>query len=463
MSTIKTYQDLLEVVENEKTKQEFMLAAISEHKSSRLYRVSEAAGLYYRHMNPTIMNLQKVVYNMLGKAEVDPYAANNKVPCRYYFYFITQEVQYLLGNGVSFAGEGTKDMLGGPGFDIALQKLATGALNAGQAYGFWNYDHLEVFNASPNGGEPAFVPLFDEENGALRAGIRYWQVDSSKPLRMTLYEEDGYTEYIRRENTDITIMQEKRPYILTTVTTEATDETVIYEGKNYPSFPIIPLYNTNKQSELVGAQETLDAYDLMASQMVNNIDEGNLIYWVLKNYGGMDDIDDANFLRQLRTTRVVHADGGSTGSDVDAHTVEAPVEANETALERLRTQLFEDFMALDTKNIASGATTATQIKASYEPLNAKCNLFEGCVTDFILGLLKLVGVEDAPTYTRAILVNKQEEIQNIITAAQYLSDEYVTSKILEVNGDIDKLDDVQAQKAAGDIARYSLEDEYVEE
>ena len=159
----------------------------------------------------------------------------------------------------------------------------------------------------------------------------------------------------------------------------------------------------------------------------------------------------------------MHADGGSTGSDVDAHTVEAPVEANETALERLRTQLFEDFMALDTKNIASGATTATQIKASYEPLNAKCNLFEGCVTDFILGLLKLVGVEDVPTYTRAILVNKQEEIQNIITAAQYLSDEYVTSKILEVNGDIDKLDDVQAQKAAGDIARYSLEDEYVEE
>ena len=68
-----------------------------------------------------------------------------------------------------------------------------------------------------------------------------------------------------------------------------------------------------------------------------------------------------------------------------------------------------------------------------------------------------------PTYTRSILVNKQEEIQNVITAAQYLSDEYVTSKILEVNGDIDKLNDIQAQKAAGGMARYSLEDEYVEE
>ena len=43
-------------------------------------------------------------------------------------------------------------------------------------------------------------PLYDEENGALRAGIRYWQVDETKPLRLTLYEEDGFTEYIKRKD-----------------------------------------------------------------------------------------------------------------------------------------------------------------------------------------------------------------------------------------------------------------------
>lgn len=456
---MKTYQDLI-AAKTEEARQAFMLDAISQHQSSALYKVSERANQYYRHLNPTIMRAQKIVYDMLGKAQVDSYAKNNKVPCRFYFYFITQEVQYLLGNGVSFTEDSTKERLGGPSFDIALQDLATKALNAGQAFGFWNYDHLEVFPVSPCGDEPAFIPLYDEENGALRSGIRYWQIDRTKPMRMTLYEEDGFTEYIREDSTT-RILQEKRSYIQTELTSEATGETVIYDGQNYPSFPIIPLFNTNKQSELIGGQETLDAYDLIVSQLVNNVDEGNLIYWVLKNYGGMDDIDDAKFLQQLRTAHVAHVDGGNA-SDVSVQTVEAPTNANETAIERLRNQLFDDFMALDTKVIASGATTATQIKAAYEPLNAKCNLFEGCVSSFILGLLKLLGIEDAPTYTRAILINKAEEIQNIIMASQYLSDEYVTSKILEVNGDIDKLADVQEQKAAGEIARFGLEEQQEE-
>ena len=119
--------------------------------------------------------------------------------------------------------------------------------------------------------------------------------------------------------------------------------------------------------------------------------------------------------------------------------------------------MFDDFMALDTKNIAGGAATATQIRAAYEPLNAKCNLFEQSVTEFITTLLGLLGIDDAPSYTRSILVNKQEEIQTVLLAAQYLSDEYVTSKILEVNGDIDKLEDVMQQKMAGEAARYSFE------
>lgn len=452
-----TYQDLVAHSDSEQRKQDFLLEIIENHRNSYLYRVSETAGQYYRHMNPTIMRAQKIVYDMLGRAQVDKFAKNNKIPSRFYFYFVTQEIQYLLGNGVSFSADGTKEILGGPRFDNAIRDLAVGALNAGEAYGFWNYDHLEVFFASPNGRYPAFAALFDEENGSLRAGVRYWQIDRSKPLRMTLYEEDGFTEYMRKDG-KTTILQEKRPYILETVTTEANEETVIYNGRNYPSFPIIPLYNVNQQSELIGGQETLDAYDLMMSQMVNNVDEGNLVYWVLKNFNGMDDIDDEEFVRRLRSTHVAHADGGSAGSDVDVHTVEAPVDASDTALQSLRAQLFEDFMALDTKNIAGGAATATQITAAYEPLNAKCNLFEQCVTEFVLHLLELLGIEDVPTYTRSVLVNKQEEIQNVLQAAQYLSSDYITSKILEVNGDIDKYEDVMNAIATGEVTRYKLEE-----
>lgn len=44
-----------------------------------------------------------------------------------------------------------------------------------------------------------FVPLHDEEDDALKAGIRFCQIAPDKPLRMTLYELDGYTEYIPQE------------------------------------------------------------------------------------------------------------------------------------------------------------------------------------------------------------------------------------------------------------------------
>ena len=62
---MKTYQDLQEIRENEQDTMQFILTVISEHKSSDLYKISEAAGQYYRHLNPTIMKAQKI-----GRAHV---------------------------------------------------------------------------------------------------------------------------------------------------------------------------------------------------------------------------------------------------------------------------------------------------------------------------------------------------------------------------------------------------------
>ena len=456
---MKTYQDWIELT-NEEERAQFIQAAIGEHEGSAAYRMARKAELYYRHENPTIMQAQKLLYDFMGRAVPDVYSANNKIPSRFYFYFVTQLVQFLLGNGVSFAQEGTKERLGGARFDIAIQDLATKAQNGGVAFGFWNVDHLEAFGLAGI-DEPSFVPLKDENTGMLRAGIRYWQVSNDKPMRCTLYEEDGFTEYAKTDaESGFSIIQPKRGYVQIVEKAEIGGENVLDEY-NYPGFPIIPFYNINRNSELVGGQEVIDAYDLMASTMINNIDDGNIIYWILKNCGDMDDVDDAKFLEQIRRTHVAHPGDGE--GEVDAHTVEAPFAANETALERLRTQLFDDFMALDVRGIANGAATATQIKAAYEPLNAKANKFEQQVTTFILNLLDLLGIEDAPTYTRSMIVNKSEEITSILQAGEYLSDEYITSKLLEVNGDIDKLEEVQAQKANREMSMYPLEEEAEEE
>lgn len=440
---MKTYQDLLAVGENEKERMDFVLQVINQHKSSDLYRIAAAAELYYRQMNPTIMKAQKIVYDLMGRAHVDLWSANNKIPSRFFFYFITQGVQFLLGNGVSFNEESTKDKLG-KSFDKIVQDAATDAMIGGVSFGYFNLDHVEQFSVTE------FAPLWDEENGALRAGVRFWQVANNKPLRATLYEEDGYTEYIKRPDEDMQVLFEKRNYKQTVEHSEIGGER-IYDGGNYPSFPVVPLWNINKQSSLVGARETIDAYDLMASALINNVDDANIIYWVIKNAGGMDDMDDQRFIERLKTLHVVHTEGEE---QVDAHNVDVPFQASEVALDRLRSQLFDDFMALDVKNIAGGAATATQIKAAYEPLNSKTDLFEYQVTEFIDGILKLAGIEDEPTYTRSMIINQQETIANLVTAAEYLSEDYVTQKVLEVLGDVDKLEEVRGALTTAEARRY---------
>ena len=178
-----------------------------------------------------------------------------------YPIFITQAVQYLLGNGVTFTNDETKEKLG-KNFDKRVKEALTAALNGSVSFGFYNNGTVNVFALTE------FVPMYDEENGALRAGIRFWQIADNKPLRVTLYEEDGYTEYTKKDSeSDLTALAEKRPYIEIAKESQI-DGVQVYGGENYSTFPIVPLWSINKLSSLAGNRGTLDAYDLMISGLI---------------------------------------------------------------------------------------------------------------------------------------------------------------------------------------------------
>lgn len=455
MVKIYTYNDLTDIGQNEQQRMEFVLSAIREHKGSDLYETAYDAELYYKHQNPTIMRYQKFVYNSFGAKVPDIWSPNNKIASNWYNYFTTQAVSYLLGNGVTFGKkEATKDKLG-KDFDKKVQDIATHAKNGGVAFGFWNLDHLECFDLTE------FVPLYDEDDGGLKAGIRFWQIDNQKPLRATLYELDGYTDYIKRKDEDVTILHDKRAYKQIIRKSEVEGETIL-DGENYQGFPIVPLWNVNRQSDLVGNQGTIDAYDLMVSGLINNVSDGEFIYWILKNCGGMSELDDAKFIEQLKLTRVAHADGDE-GAGVEAHNVSVEFEASAEALDRLTAQLYKDFMALKVEDVSAGSVTATQIVAAYEPINQKTDQFEYQVTEFINGILTLAGIEDEPTYTRSQMSNQSELLEMVLQCAEYLDDEYVTTKILTLLGDADKAKEVLKRKDAEAAERYKQQEEELEE
>lgn len=441
---MRTFNDLLEVGENEANRMQFVYEAISEHKSSDLYKTAQIADEYDRKQNRTIVQFQKLLYDATGRAIPDNVSANYKITSGFFNRFTTQQVQFLLGNGVTWEDETTKDYLG-EDFDKQLQVAAKASLGAGVSFGFYNYDHLEVFTALE------YVPLYDEENGALMAGIRFWQVDAQKPLRATLYETDGITEYIW-EDGEGRILKEKRPYILTLIST-GVDEAEIFAGENYPTFPIVPLWaNPHRQSELVGLREQIDAYDLIKSGFCNTIDEASFIYWTINNAGGMDEIDLADFVQRLKTIHAANVE--DTGATAQANSLEAPHEGREALLDRLAKDMYADYMALNIDEIKGGANTATQIRAAYEPMNNKADQFEYCVIEFLQGILSVAGLEDNPTFTRSYLVNTTEEISVLLQAAQYLDDEYVTRKILTLLGDADKADEIIANMDENSMERF---------
>ena len=400
------------------------------------------------------MRFQKFVYNQFGQKVPDIWSPNNKIASNWYNYFTTQAVSYLLGNGVTFKSDANKAKLG-KDFDKKVQDIATHAKNGGVAFGFWNLDHIEAFSLIE------FVPLYDEDDGGLKAGIRFWQIDDNKPLRATLYEMDGYTDYIKRKDKDMAVLIEKRKYTQTK-TSNAIEGDIILDGDNYQGFPIVPLWNVNRQSDIVGNRGTLDAYDLMVSGLINNVSDGEFIYWILKNCGGMDSTDDAKFIEQLKLTRVAHADGDD-GASVEAHNVNVEFQATAEALDRLTNQLYADFMALSVQDLSAGNKTATEITAAYEPINQKTDQFEYQVTEFINGILALAGIDDDPTYTRSQMSNQSELLEMVLQCAEYLDDEYVTTKILTLLGDDDKAQEVLKRKDAEAADRYKQMEAELEE
>jgi enoyl reductase-like protein len=117
--------------------------------------------------------------------------------------------------------------------------------------------------------------------------------------------------------------------------------------------------------------------------------------------------------------------------------------------------MYKDAMALDTTQIAAGQVTATQIEAAYEPLNEKCDMFEFCVNECVNGILAVLGIDDSVTFVRSKMANKNEEIQALLSGAEYLSQEYITKKLLTILGDIDLVDEVMAQIADESMNRMS--------
>ena len=257
-----TYQEFIDAAAKGQTIA-FIEDAIKTHKASAEYLIAADAERYMRKQNTTIREFKRKIYDMAGNAKVDPVGANFQCASGFFKQNVTQLTQYLLANGVTFEKDDTKDKLGGADFDRQLARATRNALAHGIAFGFLDYDTVHIFKITE------FVPMWDEVDGTLKAGIYFWQITADKPLRADLYTIDGKQSFIKPQGEAMKPMEgfeQPQPYKLQRAVVPF-DNTVLYEvAQNYPSLPIVPIYgNEEHQSELIGIKENIDAGNVVVT------------------------------------------------------------------------------------------------------------------------------------------------------------------------------------------------------
>ena len=455
---MQTFQDFMKAKEQGQTIP-FITKAISEYRSSPDYKIALDADEYEAERNTTIMQWVQKVYTMEGRAVPDITSSNNRIASNFFHRLVTQRCAYSLGNGISFAGavnanginaDATKERLGHD-FDTVLYDAAHYARIHKVSYLFWNLDHVDFFKMTE------FVPLYDEYDGSLKAGIRFWSLDWDKrPVTVVLYEQDGYEKYRTRENSrglDIALYEPKRAYKVT-VAHNAVDPDEIIGQSNYSYLPIVPFWGSkHKQSDLVGMRPKIDAYDLVKSGFADDLQDCAQIYWIVSNAMGMDDADLAKFRDRIKLNHIAVVD--TDNSPVTPYTQEIPVNARDTLLKSLRDQIYEDYGALDVHTVAAGATN-DHIDAAYQPMDEEADDFEYQVIKAINGILEIIGIEDTPIFQRNRVSNQMEQTQMVMLAANYLDDETILKKLPFVT--VDEVDGILARRTDEDAGTFEMEE-----
>lgn len=431
-----TFQDF----EKETDKASFVSNAISEHIHSNEYKIAKSADEYDHQRNETVCNYVRLIFSTLGTPIEDFTASNNKIASNFFHRLNTQRCEYLVGNGVSFSDntrevytddrnktviDQTKEVLG-KRFDNDLKELVYNGLIHGVCYGYWAEDtrkgnRLYIFKLTE------FKALFDEETGVMRAGIRFWQIDDTKPMYAVLYEEDGYTKYKSESGfANFVEIQTKKSY-KTIVKSSDFDGEVVVGEENYSSIPVIPFYGSRlRQSTLVGMQPGIDSFDLINSGFANDLSDCAQIYWLLENYGGMSDAEIERFRDRLKFNHIAVAD--TDEGKITPYTQEIPYAARKEYLSHIRSCIYEDFGGLDVHTIAAGATN-DHIDAAYQPMDEEADDLEFQIHEFINQLLDLMGIEDTPIFKRNRISNQKEQTDMVLSAAEYLDDETILSKL----------------------------------
>ena len=459
-----TFQDF----EKATDKTQWIQNAIRAYRDSDEYKKALDEEEYMAGRNVSIKNTVRVIYNMAGLPEPDFTASNMKIMDNTIHRLVTDRCSYSLGNGVSFPGkhkeikdgktvfvDPVKDLLGDK-FDKALKRVAYWALSNSEAYLYvhmgrrkpeWQYTLFK---------KTEFLPLYDEETGDLRGGVRFWSLEwGYRPITAVLYLENGYIKYKTKPDeysiASIEQVEDLKPYLETVQTSEAFGEEVV-GSDDMTRLPIFPLHSGEmRNSALDRLRDVIDATDMVLSGFVNDIHDIPQVYWLISGAQGMTERDKRQLLDRLILQHMAVIDGEN--SHIQGYTQDIPYEAREKCLDRLHNKMYEKYGGFDVHTIEAGATN-DHIEAGYWPMDEEADDFEYEIIEFVQSILEMMGETEGttPIFKRNRVSNQKEQTEMVVSAASYLDDQTILEKLPFIT--VDEVDDILARKDGESFSRF---------
>ena len=432
---------------------------IENRRATEAYKYFTYGEDYFRQRNTAIMERKKLMCLQDGTVTENYFAANHKLPSGFFPQIIKQEVNYLIGNGVSWVDADEQgqeldayfDTDDGTGFEEHAKEMMLNARKKGEA---WAYAYKEG-NALKFASVPAeqTAPYYDDM-GRLKLMIRTYR--TSDKLVMLVYDDTVIKRYEKAStDKDYEYLGDYGHYTeYSTINGNIIEE--IPHG--FGQVPWFPLYSDDEgMSALYPLKLKIDTYDVIESDFANNITDFQEIFYTLKGYQA-DPGELAKFMHQLKTVKAmpIPADG-----DIKPEQFDVPTEARETFLKRLKDGIYADGMAVDFSTVAGGSITNVVMQAMITNLDVKCNDIEMQLRLYVNRLIRFINRIDGKSYTslfrldRSLPMNYLELSERIEKALQggYISKQSAAeASLLELDWE------TELERMAAETSPYTLDD-----
>ena len=386
---------------------------------------------YYN--NDTRIKDRQIWYYEDGQKKVDTEATNHRVSHNWHKLLVDQKVAYLLGRPPVISAEDEQfaeqlNVLLDETWDDRLQELAKNASNKGVEWLMPYIDAAGNFRYIIIPAEqciPVYETDYEEE---LVAMLRYYPavVGGETKTRAEWWTAEGVSTYIETEAGVYDLESEDGHFSL--------NGTPMGWGR----VPFVEFANNEDRfADLKYYKEQIDVYDIIISDLANDLTDVQKLIFVLKGYGGQS---LSEFLQNLRYYRAIQVDP-EAGAGVETLSADPPITAIDSALDRLEENIFLFGQGVNTKTDKFGsAPSGIALKFLYSLLDLKSDImarrFSVAIKKFCWFAaryleIKGVGTFDSRsvtiTYSKSLLINDLELSQIATSSMGVISQETIVA------------------------------------